>query len=291
MTIDQLKYFLAIAQCLNYSQAAKQLLIAQPALSQSISRLEMEIGYRLFEKKGRGIVLSEYGKHFLPYAQMALNNINDGINNLEKLANSMPETIKLAINNDINTSVFSDFMVDFYSNHNNFNIHTISMDYMQVIEELTAGQADYCLSNLLPIITENPNLDYTEISSHYFYAYISCDNPLSKNDIITREQLLNENVIARGDNMKSYLLEIAPTRKPESIMVVQQDKIIHNLVANNCAIHVCDSDIPTIYNGMRISKIPFDCPPRKIVLVWNNQKNYSAAAIEFRNCVKKYFAD
>ena len=53
MTLAQLKYFVKVAQNGHLTQTAKELLIAQPSLTQAIKKLEEEIGFSLFEKKGR----------------------------------------------------------------------------------------------------------------------------------------------------------------------------------------------------------------------------------------------
>lgn len=63
MELQQLRYFLEVANTQHISKSAEKLHIAQPALSQSIHRLEKELGVKLFEAKGRNIALTEYGKH------------------------------------------------------------------------------------------------------------------------------------------------------------------------------------------------------------------------------------
>lgn len=63
MELLQLKYFLAVAESEHMTNTAKQLHIAQPALTQSIHRLEQELGVRLFERAGRGIRLSPAGAY------------------------------------------------------------------------------------------------------------------------------------------------------------------------------------------------------------------------------------
>ncbi len=62
MELLQLKYFLAAAHYQHITKAANALQIAQPALSQSIKRLEDELGVSLFDRTGRGIVLNSTGK-------------------------------------------------------------------------------------------------------------------------------------------------------------------------------------------------------------------------------------
>ena len=62
MELSQLRYFCAVAETQHVTQTAERLHIAQPALTQSIHRLEKELGVPLFASKGRGIVLTEYGR-------------------------------------------------------------------------------------------------------------------------------------------------------------------------------------------------------------------------------------
>jgi DNA-binding transcriptional LysR family regulator len=62
MNLDHLKYFLVLSKYEHYRQATEELCISQPGLSHAIASLEKEIGLPLFQKKGRNIVLTRYGK-------------------------------------------------------------------------------------------------------------------------------------------------------------------------------------------------------------------------------------
>ncbi|MBN2222006.1 MAG: LysR family transcriptional regulator [Vallitaleaceae bacterium] len=62
MELLQLRYFMIVAKYENMSKAAKELFIAQPAVSQSIARLEKELGLELFVREGKKIQLNEAGK-------------------------------------------------------------------------------------------------------------------------------------------------------------------------------------------------------------------------------------
>ncbi len=68
MELQQIEYFRVIARTQNISKAAEQLYIAQPSLSQTLKRLEDEIGTPLFDRRGKHIVLNEAGKIFQKYA-------------------------------------------------------------------------------------------------------------------------------------------------------------------------------------------------------------------------------
>ena len=62
MEIRQLKYFLKVAETLNFSEASRKLYITQSTLSQQISHLEQEIGLPLFERNSHEVYLTEAGK-------------------------------------------------------------------------------------------------------------------------------------------------------------------------------------------------------------------------------------
>lgn len=69
MTTDQLEAFLAVAEFKSYRAAAEKLYLSQPSLSSRIQALERELGTTLFNRNGRGVVLSEKGQIFVPYAK------------------------------------------------------------------------------------------------------------------------------------------------------------------------------------------------------------------------------
>ena len=69
MTLQQLKYALTIADCGSMNEAAKQLFISQPSLSETMKELETEIGLDIFLRSNRGIVITPEGEEFLGYAR------------------------------------------------------------------------------------------------------------------------------------------------------------------------------------------------------------------------------
>ena len=72
MTLNQLRNVIAIADTGSMNEAAKQLYIAQPSLSQSVRELEKEIGAELFRRGNRGVVLTVEGEEFLSYARQVI---------------------------------------------------------------------------------------------------------------------------------------------------------------------------------------------------------------------------
>ena len=75
MTIQQLSYFLAALEHGSFSAAAEELHMAQPSLSEQVRRLEAELGVRLFQRGGRGLVATEAGRSLREHAQRVLDDV------------------------------------------------------------------------------------------------------------------------------------------------------------------------------------------------------------------------
>jgi DNA-binding transcriptional LysR family regulator len=75
MSLQQLHYFVAVAEEQHVTRAAERLRISQPPLSRQIQALEDELGQPLFERRGRGIVLTEFGRYFATKATAILDHV------------------------------------------------------------------------------------------------------------------------------------------------------------------------------------------------------------------------
>ncbi len=78
MELLQLKYFCHAAECENFSKTARIFMVPPSDISQSIKRLEKELGHPLFDRRANSIVLSEAGKKFYPHAKAALEELKQG---------------------------------------------------------------------------------------------------------------------------------------------------------------------------------------------------------------------
>jgi len=77
MELDQLRYFLRVAERGNFTRAAEDLMLSQPALSRSIQKLEEELGQPVFERKTRSISLTDAGILLQGRAQQVLSILED----------------------------------------------------------------------------------------------------------------------------------------------------------------------------------------------------------------------
>src|SRR6266403_5102556 len=86
MELRHLRYFLAVAEALNFTRAAAQLRIAQPALSRRVQDLEEEIGVDLLKRGPRGVILTAEGKLFLDEVRELLKRADESVEKVRALA-------------------------------------------------------------------------------------------------------------------------------------------------------------------------------------------------------------
>lgn len=97
MDVRQLRYFLVTAQLEHVTHAARKLSIAQPALSQSLHRLEAELGVKLFAREGRNLRLTEEGAYLKDRLSPIISELDSACAGLEAFAIAGANTVNLCI--------------------------------------------------------------------------------------------------------------------------------------------------------------------------------------------------
>ena len=96
MNLQQLYYFQKIAECQQYTLAAKELHVTQAALSYAISNLEHELNVKLFDRKGKHIILTQCGAAYLSCVRDALQALDRGERMVKNLSIPSKAIIKLS---------------------------------------------------------------------------------------------------------------------------------------------------------------------------------------------------
>lgn len=97
MEVDHVEAFVAIVRRGGFTPAARTLHLSQPAISRRVHLLEGELGAPLFERVRSGVVLTDAGRAFLPYAEALLASMRDGIEAVAALRGGDRGSVALAI--------------------------------------------------------------------------------------------------------------------------------------------------------------------------------------------------
>lgn len=105
MELRHLRYFLALAERLSFTQAAAQVHITQSTLSHQISQLEEELGQRLFDRSDRRVTITASGELFLSKAINALAEIDNGIALMNTLRKDLTGELRIGTTPTLNMEV------------------------------------------------------------------------------------------------------------------------------------------------------------------------------------------
>ena len=110
MELRHLKYFLAVAEELNFTKASEKLFISQPPLSRQILELEEELQARLFNRNNKKVELTEAGKYFEKEVRELFQNLERITIKTKKIADNVSGEFRIAYISSIYSSVISDLI-------------------------------------------------------------------------------------------------------------------------------------------------------------------------------------
>ncbi|MXO61279.1 LysR family transcriptional regulator [Altererythrobacter salegens] len=164
MEMQQVRYFVALAKTLNFTRAAEQCNVSQPALTRAIQQLEHELGGPLFHRERNNTHLSELGQMMRPFlesVEASAHAAKRAAREAQKLENV---TMTLGAMCTIAPKVVSDLLVRFQSEHPDVELSVIDGDCRAMIEALDKGDLHISLVggpgelpdhlHLLPIFSE-----------------------------------------------------------------------------------------------------------------------------------------
>ena len=262
MNLYHLRYFVTLAQLEHYTKAADILAITQPSLSYAISSLEEELGVKLFEKNGRNVTLTKYGKVFLANAEETLNRLDASINTL-KLAGRGEGTIDLAFLRTLGVDFVPKIIRGFLSANEgkniNFNLYCDKVLTADILTGLKEKKYDlgFC-SN----IGNEPLIEFTPVASQELVVITPLDHPLAQKEEIRLEETLpyKQIIFKKRSGLRQIIDGLFDQigQKPEVSYEIDEDQVAVGFVANGFGICVAP-DIPIIHS-LDIKILPLVSP-------------------------------
>jgi LysR family transcriptional regulator, hca operon transcriptional activator len=138
MELRHLRYFVAVAEELNFTRAALRLRTAQPSLSQQIRDLETEIGVELLARNRRSVALTEAGRVFLDEARLVLAQAERAVSSARRLARSPQRSVTLGFVPAAEVKIFPSVLTSVRAQFPQLQI---------VLQSLTTGEQIEALRN------------------------------------------------------------------------------------------------------------------------------------------------
>ena len=264
MEIRQLKYFLKVAETLNFSEASRRLYITQSTLSQQISHLEQELGVPLFKRNSHKVCLTEAGKELLPYAQKTIIAADSCLNHIENLRQMLTGELHIGVTYSFST-ILSETLIDFLRAHPGVKLNIYYQTMEDLMEKLKARELDFVLA-FKPIVTDK-SIDSRTIFSNRLAAIVNAGHPLARQtsvqltDLERYELLLtSRGLLAR--NTFEKLAEAANLNFKIKVEVNNVDIIFHLLHRTNYVTVLSES---TVVREEGLKAVPIACNDNEMV--------------------------
>jgi len=152
MELRHLRYFVAVAEELNFGRAARRLHIAQPPLSRQIRDLEREVGTPLFERGSRGVELTHAGRAFLPEVRLTLAQAERAQRTAQRAARGETGRLRVGfVEAATHSGILPDVLSFFRMHLPSIGLSLLEMDSAQQAEALREGRIDLGVAAGAPI--------------------------------------------------------------------------------------------------------------------------------------------
>jgi LysR family transcriptional regulator, nitrogen assimilation regulatory protein len=153
MDLKQLEYFRHVAELGSFTRAASFLSVVQPALSRQVRQLEVELGQSLFDRNGRGVVLTDAGSRLLEHTRGILNQVGRARQDLEDQRSGTCGHFALGLPPSLGRSVTVPLVKAFAQVLPNAKLATVEGLSAYILEWLNVGRVDCALVYNAPAST------------------------------------------------------------------------------------------------------------------------------------------
>ena len=264
MTLQQLRYAIAVADCSSINEAAKSLFISQPSLSGAIKELESETGVELFRRTNRGVTVTPEGEEFLGYARQVcepyrlIENRYITKQNVRKKFSVSMQHYSFAV------KAFVELVKQFGMDEYEFAVHE-TMTY-EVIENVRTFKSEIGIlylnefnQNVLTKLFRESSLEFHSLFECRIYVYLWRGNPLAQKQEIAMEELADYPCLSfeQGSNNSFYFAEeVLSTYEYKRIIKANDRATMLNLMVGLNGYTLCSGILCEELNGSDYIAIP-----------------------------------
>ena len=217
--LDLYSIFCTVARCGSLSLAARELYVSQPAISQSMHRLEGALGCTLFARTSRGITLTNEGRMLHSYAEKAISLISAAEDRLNRMRTLQSGGLMIGASDTLCQFFLLPYLETFHAEYPDVQLQVTNRTTPDTVELLTAGTVDIALVNLPVIDSALRVRDVLKV--HDVFVASSARFSHLQGRPVTMDELSREPLVLleKASNSRKYLDDFAAvcgvTLKPE----------------------------------------------------------------------------
>lgn len=239
MKIQQLEYFIKLAETEHMQRAADEIHISQSALSTNLAKLEADLGVLLFDRKGRNITLNHYGRTFLPDAVKIVGVYSQAVDRLNAMKHRDDNRIRIM---GASLLSFPNLLKRLHSTCPDVLISSMNCSYDEVAGMLINGDLDYCITAIEIL---NDQLDFAVLRRDELVILVPEKHPLADKRSAKLEDF-------SADNFADY--PKSSVSRSEAELFCAQAGFIPNLAFEGKSIYDL---IEAVKTGLYVTFIPF----------------------------------
>lgn len=289
MELDQLRYFLRIAELESFTRAADDLRISQPALSRSIKKLESELGRPVFNRKPRSLELTDAGILLEARARQVIRLLED--TRAEIMDDGESGRLRIGAIPTVAPYLLPEILQSFAKDFPRATVSVLEATTGRLLRACTQGDVDMGIM-ALPIARNE--LECEELFEEELYLVLPKSHPLTRKKKITVADLESERFImldeqhCLSDSIVSFCRQ--DSQQPLVMERASQLAMVQELVALGHGI----SMIPHMARAMDRSRkrvyksLAAPRPTRKLCVVWDGARFHSRLHQEFRDRIVRW---
>lgn len=232
-----MQYFQEICKVGNFTKAAANLFVAQPAVTNAIRKLEAELGLKLLNRTNKAVSLTPEGLIFFERSRLLLESFNGLKQEMLDATETVCGSLKIGVPPQTGAFLFPNIFPEFSSRYPNLILNVFEEGAAAITSLLESGELDV---GIFILMKPSPLLNTKIIRREPFLLCVSSQHPLSSRSIVDFSELRNEKFILRKPNSSSREIVLNLCQKhdftPNVLLSSNQIQTIKSLVAKNAGI-------------------------------------------------------
>lgn len=276
------EWFLTLAELQHVTAAAQQLHIAQPTLTRMLARLERRLGVALFDRHGRRLSLSTYGRIFYEHARRAQSELDSARREIEDLSNPAAGEIRLGFLGSFGSIVVPRLIAGFTAVSPRVTFMLEEGAAESISDRVLAGFVDVGVVSPRP---QQPTLAWRSLFRQRLGVAVPRDHRLMGVAAVSMTDLADEPFVAMhpGFGMRRLLDELCAAAQFQPRIVLESANLITTagLVAAGLGISLTPIDGSEHAPGVSVLRLADADAYRDIGMIWDSARPLSRAARDF----------